>query len=421
MTRARVTRRDFLKLTGGAALAAAAGGVRPPVARGAAEVLRVGMPLPLTGFVAESARDMDKGFKLYLEQSGQKLGGIPVRLYIEDTEAVPQNALTKMIKLVRENEVHLVCGYLLAFEGYAVRDYVDHNHVPLFLPIVAADDLTQRKRSPWIIRMTWTSSLPNHPLGEYAYKTLKYRRMATIGQDYAFGWENVGGFQRTFEASGGQVLQKLWAPIDTTDYGPYITQLRRDVDAVYVLLVGADIPRFFKQYRDFGLTKKIPIVGGNIMTDEDVLRHMGDEALGVITSHTYSAEEDRSENQRFVKAFRTRYNLNPSYYAESMYTAAMWLDRALRATGRPTDKEGLVKAVKQTILPDAPRCPLRIDSYNSTIETVRIRRTVRRGGQLQNEVIESIPDVSQFWHFDPKQYLAQSAYNRAFPACRYCR
>lgn len=420
MTGARVTRRDFLKLTSGAALAGAAGGWRPTAARGA-EALRVGMPLPLTGFVAESARDMEKGFKLYLEQSGQKLGGMPVRLSIEDTEAVPQNALTKMIKLVKENNVHLVCGYLLAFEGYAVRDYVDQNHVPLFLPIVAADDLTQRKRSPWIIRMTWTSSLPNHPLGEYAYKTLKYRRMATIGQDYAFGWENVGGFQRTFEAAGGQVLQKLWAPIDTTDYGPYITQLRRDVDAVYVLLVGADIPRFFKQYRDFGLTKKIPIVGGNIMTDEDVLRHMGEEALGVITSHTYSAEEDRPENQRFVKAFRARYNLNPSYYAESMYTAAMWLDRSLRVTGMPSDKEGLMKAVKQTILPDAPRCPLRLDSYNSPIETVRIRRTVRRGGQLQNEVIESIPDVSQFWHFDPKQYLAEPAYSRTFPACRYCR
>src|SRR2546425_4223467 len=155
----------------------------------AQEPVRVGLPVPLTGFVAESAREMVEGFQLYLEQSGQKLGGRPVHVIIEDTEAQPQNALTKMRKLVEQDKVHLVVGYLLAFEGYAVRDYVDKNRVPLFLPIVAADDLTQRKRSPYIVRMTWTSSQPNHPLGEYASKTLKYRRMVTVGQDYAFGWE----------------------------------------------------------------------------------------------------------------------------------------------------------------------------------------------------------------------------------------
>src|SRR5215510_9869729 len=114
----------------------------------AQETVKIGLPVPLTGFVAESAREMVEGFQLYLEESGQKLGGLPIQVVIEDTEAQPQNALTKMRKLVEQDKVNFVVGYLLAFEGYAVRDYVHQKKVPLFLPIVAADDLTQRQRSP---------------------------------------------------------------------------------------------------------------------------------------------------------------------------------------------------------------------------------------------------------------------------------
>src|SRR5215510_8065302 len=115
-------------------------------------VVRMAIALAL-GMVALAtstprAQEMVEGFQLYLEESGQKLGGLPIQVVIEDTEAQPQNALTKMRKLVEQDKVNFVVGYLLAFEGYAVRDYVHQKKVPLFLPIVAADDLTQRQRSP---------------------------------------------------------------------------------------------------------------------------------------------------------------------------------------------------------------------------------------------------------------------------------
>ena len=388
-----------------------------------AQKVRVGLPVPLTGFVAESAKEMVEGFQLYLDQKGGKLGGMAVELIVEDTEAKPETALTKMRKLVENDKVHFVVGYLLAFEGYAVRDYAHNNKVPLFLPIVAADDLTQRLLSPYIVRMIWTSSQPNHPFGEYAFKKLGYKRVATVGQDYAFGWENVGGFQRTFEASGGKVVQKLWIPLNAADHGPYVSQIKRDVDAVYALLVGSHIPKFMKTFQDFGLKGKIPLIGGNIMTDEDVLKHMGNEALGVITSHTYAATLKRPQNVAFVKAFRKKYNKDPSYYAEAMYTAALWLDRALSTTGMPNDPLKLIAAVKKVDLTDAPRSALKLDRYNNPIETVYIRRVVKKssGKGLENLVILSIPNVSQFWKFDPKKYLSNPVYSPTFPPCRYCK
>jgi branched-chain amino acid transport system substrate-binding protein len=380
-----------------------------------AETIRIGMPVPLTGFVAESARDMTDGFKLYLAQKSNKLGGFDVELKIEDTEANPQNALTKMRKLVENDKVHLVAGYLLAFEGLAVRDYAHTNKVPLILPIVAADDLTQRNRSPYIVRMTWTSSQPNHPFGQYAFNKLGYKRIATVAQDYAFGWENVGGFQTTFELAGGTIVDKIWVPLDAADYAAFVTKIPRDVDTVFSLLVGSHIQGFLKTYQDYGLKGKIPIIGGNILTDEDVLRSMQDEALGIITSHTYAASYDRPQNKAFVEAFRKAYSREPSYYAESMYTAAMWLDRALAKNGLPGDPLKFVDAIKAVDLTDAPRGPLKLDAYNNPIETVYIRNTVRKGSGLENQVIDKVENVSQFWTFNPEDYLKRPPYTRDFP------
>jgi branched-chain amino acid transport system substrate-binding protein len=399
-----------------AAAAATVAGFFGSTAPAGAETVKVGLPVPLTGFVAESAKDMVDGFQLYLTENDNKLGGLDVDLKIEDTEASPQNALTKMRKMVENDHVNLVVGYLLAPEGLAVRDYVNDNKVPLFLPIVAADDLTQRNGSPYIVRMIWTSSLPNHPFGQYVYDKLGYKKIVTVAQDYAFGWENVGGFQTTFEAAGGKIIDKIWVPLDAADYASFVTNIPRDADAVYALLVGSHIQGFLKAYQDYGLKDTIPIIGGNILTDEDVLRSMQDEALGIITSHTYAASLDRAQNQKFVEAFRKAYNRDPSYYAEGMYSAAMWLDQALAKTGLPKDPLDLINAVKSIELTDAPRGPLKLDDHNSTIETVYIRNTVNNeSGGMSNQVIDKFDNVSQFWTFTPEEYMARPPYSRDYP------
>ena len=95
----------------------------------------------------------------------------------------------------------------------------------MLYPVVSADDLTQRKRSQWIVRTGWTASQPNHAFGEYAYRVLNVRKVATVALDYAFGWESVGGFQRTFEAEGGKITQKIWAPVSVHDFAPYLAQI----------------------------------------------------------------------------------------------------------------------------------------------------------------------------------------------------
>jgi branched-chain amino acid transport system substrate-binding protein len=192
--------------------------------------------------------------------------------------------------------------------------------IPMIYPVVSADDLTQRQRSRWIIRTGWTGSQPNHAFGEYAYHTLKLRTVATIAFDYAFGWESIGGFQRTYEAEGGRITQKHWTPISVHDFAPYVAQVSRDVDAVYALFFGRASLQFLRQYQEYGLKERVLLIGSGTTTDEHVLPFMGDEAIGVITALHYSAALETPANRTYAQAYRARYDKIPSYYSESMYT-----------------------------------------------------------------------------------------------------
>ncbi|HVC65135.1 MAG TPA: ABC transporter substrate-binding protein, partial [Candidatus Dormibacteraeota bacterium] len=170
--------------------------------------IKIGLLVPLSGAFSATGKDMLVGTELYLDEIGRSVGGRKIELIVEDTEGTPAGALTKARKLVDQDKVHVLTGGLLASTGYALQPFVDAARVPTTFPVIAADDLTQRKPAKWIVRTGWTTSQPMHPFGEWVAKNLKYKRVVTIGMDYAFGWETVGGFQRAFEENGGQVVQK---------------------------------------------------------------------------------------------------------------------------------------------------------------------------------------------------------------------
>jgi branched-chain amino acid transport system substrate-binding protein len=169
--------------------------------------MKIGVITPMTGAAAAVGKDMVNGLSLYLEQNGQQLADRKVQVIVEDSQGKPDVALTKLRKLVENDKVQVLIGEVFAHIGYAMAPRVDEYQVPMLYPVIAADDLTQRKPAKWVVRTGWTSSQPSHPFGEWVYKTLGYKRVAVIAIDYAFGWEVVGGFQKSFEEAGGQIIQ----------------------------------------------------------------------------------------------------------------------------------------------------------------------------------------------------------------------
>ena len=382
-------------------------------AQSAEQPIKIGFMVPLSGGSAQNGRDILNGFLLYLDEIGYRAGGRPIQLIVEDDEAIPAVGLTKARKLVERDEVHVMGGALLSSTGYALAPYIDSMQIPMVYPVVSADDLTQRRRSKWIVRTGWSGSQPNHAFGEYAYHTLGVRSIVTIALDYAFGWESVGGFERTFLAEGGHIRRKIWVPVSVHDFAPYLAQIPRDVDAVYALLLGRSALQFMKQYQEFGLKGRVKLIGGGTTTDEHVLPFMGDEAIGTVTALHYSAALNTPANAAFAQAYRARFKKVPSYYSESMYTGGKWLVAAINAiAGRVEDRAALLEALRNARPSDLPRGPVELDTYGNPIENVYIRRVERVNGELQNTVIDTFPKVSQFWTFDPAAYLREPLYAR---------
>jgi branched-chain amino acid transport system substrate-binding protein len=383
--------------------------------------IKIGVLSPMSGGAAAVGKDMVNGLTMYLEEVGQRIAGRQVEVIVEDTQGKPDVALTKLRKLVESDGVHVLVGETFAHIGYALAPRVDEYQVPMLYPVIAADDLTQRKPAKWVVRTGWTSSQPSHPFGEWVYNTLGYRKIVTIAIDYAFGWEVVGGFQKTFEEAGGQIIQKLWAPLGTTDFAPYLAQIRRDADAVFALMVAASALRFPKQYQDAGLKARLPLLGGGTTFDEFVLPSLGDEAIGGISPLIYSAALETPENQRFVKAYRAKFGKVPSYYSETCYTSGRWINEAATAIGGHVEERArFLAALRRVEIPDAPRGPIKLDSHGNPIQNIYVRKVEKKDGELWNTVIHTFPAVSQFWKYSPEEFLKQPVYSRDFPPCRYC-
>ncbi|HET7199798.1 MAG TPA: ABC transporter substrate-binding protein [Burkholderiales bacterium] len=379
--------------------------------------IRMGFLTVRTGPLAAGGKQMEEGIQLFLKEHDYTIAGRKVELIIADTGGNPAGARTKTQELVERDKVHVIVGPLAAFEAIAIDDYVRQTRTPIVSCSAAAEDLTQRKASPWFARSVGTSAQPNQALGDYAAKTLGYKRVAIIADDFAYGHETAAGFQRVFEDAGGKVVQKLLSPLAVPDYGTYIAQIKKDVDAVYAGFAGANGFRFLRQYREYGM--KIPVLGSMTTADEGILKQMGDEALGVITGGWYSAGIDSTENRRFVAAVNKEYGTDPGYYTLGAYSAGALVAAAARAVhGKVEDKEAFMKALRNPGVVKDPRGEWRMDEYGNPIMNIYIRKVERKNGKLVNAVVKTYPNVSQFWTYDPKAFLAAPVYSRDSPPSR---
>jgi branched-chain amino acid transport system substrate-binding protein len=255
------------------------------------------------------------------------------------------------------------------------------------LSIAAADDLTQRdlQQYPYIVRTSWTSSQPHHPLGKWACEN-GFKRVVTVGADYAFGHEVVGGFQKAFEDCGGKVVQKIWPPLGTKDFGPYIPTIRKDADAIFTVMVGPMALQFPKQAQAAGI--KTPIIGGGTSYDE--------------------------------------YGKVPSYYSESNYTTAQMIDEVMkRNKGKWPGPQQFIKQLQGLKL-EAVRGPVYFDDMRNPVQNIYIKKVEKKkmfgypNEELWNTIIKTYPDVGQFWKYGKETFLKQPVYSRDFPPCKYC-
>jgi len=410
MTRTRIDRRSFL--AGAAAVAAA---TLPVPAWAQNKPVKIGLLTVKTGPLASGGIQMEQGTVCFLKDRNYTLAGRKVELLVADTGGNPAGIKTKIQELVERDHVDMVFGPLAAFELLAITDYAAQAKMPI-LSLAAAEDMTQRRPNPYFIRASATSAQSMHPLADYAAKELKLKRVITLADDFAFGHEQMGGFGRVFEDAGGRIAKKLWPPLVTPDYTPYIAQIA-GAEAIVHGFAGSNPLKFLKQYHDAG--PKLPVLGGSTGGDEALLKSFGDESVGLVSCSAYTGDLDTPSNKRLIDRMVREYGNIAGLYSAGLYINGQVAEAALEKTGGKTDdREAFNRALRSVSLTDTPRGPFSFDHFGNVVGNFYIRRTERKGDKLVNTTIKTFQKVSQFWTYDEKWFLSQPVYSRDYPPIR---
>ena len=361
--------------------------------------IKVGVLLPYTGVNALAAKLTSDGVELYFDETGRKAGGRAIQLIKEDTELNPTVGLTKVRRLVEDHKVNFIIGPLSSAVGLAIHDYIRKQKVIQVNPVATTRELTSpEKASENIFRVCETTDQSNYPMAKWVYKNTPYRNVVISSADWAAGHHSVEAFKAGFGEAGGKVIKDVFPKLGTMDYAPFLTAIDvQGADAVYTFFTGVDAVRFVQQFEEFGLKKRLPLFGHNVITDDPYLASIGDAALGIPTVGHYSFTLDTPRNRAFVKAYSGKYGEPPARYSEYGYTAAnvVWaVTEALK--GEVEDIPRVAKEIMR-LAPkiETPQGPLAFDQYHQRILNMYVLKVEKKDGKLVNAVIANLGKVAQ--------------------------
>jgi branched-chain amino acid transport system substrate-binding protein len=364
---------------------------RPPI--------KVGLLLPYTGTMPLQAKGNTDGIELYFDEIGRKAGERAIQIIKEDDETNPTVGLTKVRRLVEEHKVNFILGPVSSAVALAIHDYVRKQKVILINTTAFTRELTSpEKASENIFRVVETSDQNCFPMGKWMYQNTPYRNMVVAGSDFVAGHDSVEAFKAGFEEAGGKVIKGVFPKLGTMDFASFLSAIDiKGADAVYAWFSGTDAVRFVQQYEEFGLKKRVPLYGHNVLVDDPYLGSIGDAALGVMTSGHYAASIDTPRNRAFVKAYIAKYGEPPSRYSELGYTAANMVGAVAKALkGEIEDIPRVSKELKRVASKiESPSGPLAFDQYNQRIAYMYVLKIEKRDGKLVNVVVDNMGKVAQ--------------------------
>jgi branched-chain amino acid transport system substrate-binding protein len=360
------------------------------------ESITIGLLASQTGPMTFQGTAITRGFTLALDEASNRVAGKNIKVVVEDEVVSPAIALTKTQKLVERDHVDILVGPVNSAAAGAMRDYIVQQKVPWIVPLAMPENLTLPPlANKYTFRLQVIPSQANFPFSEWLYKKRGYRKMVGFGIDFPAGRDSVAAFKKGFEQIGGQILQEVYTPLNTPDFGPYLSQMRRDIDAVYAWYAGADAVKFDSQYVDFGLKDKIPLTGWIGINEEVIMDSIKDFIKGNTIATPYTPTIDLPENKKFVAAYRAKFNADPALPSLNAYDAAkIILAAASSVQGNLSDKDKFLAAISKISL-NSPRGPIRFDERGQVIADLYICVADTKDGKMQNNVVDIIKGVRQ--------------------------
>lgn len=356
-----------------------------PAAAGAP--VKIGLLVPLSGPFASLGAQMEGGIEAWLDTHGGGIDGRKVELLVRDTTGIAPDVAKRLAQgLIVRDDVDFLAGFALTPNALAVAPLATEAKKPMVIMNAATSVLTTK--SPYIVRVSLTLPQVTAPLARWAFDN-GVRSVYTLVSDYAPGLDAEQQFRATFEAAGGKLAGSVKVPTNNPDFAPFVQRIKdAHPEAVFVFVpAGTQGIAFMKAFRERGLSLAgIKLIATGDLTEDQQLPAMGDEALGVVTTHHYSAAHDSPENAAFKAAFAKvgAAGLAPNFMAVGGYDGMAAIAAVVREVGAEIEGDRAMEVFKGLEL-SSPRGPIRIDpETRDVIQTVYVRKVERREGGLAN-------------------------------------
>jgi len=411
-------RRQFICTLAGAAVLAAFTGTAS-----AQDTIKIGVLATLEGPFAAGGQDGIRGAELALKEKGGMAGGKKIVLLKGSSDATPDKAVNATRKLVEQDKVNIMVGPLSGDEGVAVKNYSKSQPAITFINgSSGAQATTLVDPSPNFFRFNTEGAQWMVGLGEHALAK-GYKKMYLIAEDYGFPYSQVQGFMASYCAKGGRVVGKSWVPLGTKDYSSIVARIPGDIDAVLVVLGGADAVNFLTQYEQAGGDK--PMVGGTITVDQTVLNYKGkrrESLVGTPSAGPMADSLDTPEWKKFVADYKANFKdgfPSPSLFAYlyyiNMHAALEGLDAV---KGDLSGNQAKYRAALQKLAFKGPAGEVKIDENRNGIGTTYITEVVKNAdGSLQNKVIKAVPNITQTLGLSKAEFQKMGLGSRDVPNC----
>lgn len=389
-------------------------------ATAAEKEIRIGFIGPTTGTFAGFGKMLTEGAILALEEEEYQVDGVPVKFIVEDNRLDNELTVTKAKKLDEQDKVHVITGLVSGSTGLSIHDWGTRTGVPIVFAYSAPEDITMRKASVNSIRPTWSGAQPMDPFGYWLAKHKGLKKIYMIGEDYSYPYNQAGGFKRGFYRGGGEEVKTIWHTPGTDDFSSIIAQIpTKGYDAVLYNGAGSDSVAFVKQYVEFGMLDKVPLLGQSNTFEMSELPSM---PKAIADRKCYSAMQnadslDFPNALRFREAYQKRWKRLPGAAAEQSYMSIKFILKAAAAMkGDVSNRKAFIEQMRKTDMPDAPRGPVTLDKFANAVHSIYLREVKNNpDGGLWNEAFAKVENVSQFGPYDSKIYMAQPPDTRDYP------
>lgn len=412
------TAKLFGVLTGAAVATVLAAGAQ------AQETIKIGVLATLEGPFAAGGQDGMRGAELALKQRGGMVAGKKIELVKASSDAKPDVAVNSTRKLVEQDKVQIMVGPLSGSEGIAVKDYSKSQPGVTFINGGSgAQATTLVNPSPNFFRFNTDGGQWMVGLGDYAYNTKNYKKMALIAEDYAFPYSQVQGFMAAYCKLGGKITHKAWVPLGGKDYSSVIAKLPQDVDALLVVLGGSDAVNFLSQYEQAGGDK--PMVGGSITVDQTVLNFKGkrrESLVGTPAAGPMADSIDTPEWKKFVADYKENFKdgfPSPSLFATVYYfNMKAALDALEAVKGDLSGNQEKYREALRALKLQTPVGEITLDENRQAIGPTFITEVAKGpDGTFYNKVVKTIPKVDQKLNMSKEDFDKMGLGSRDVPNC----